>query len=232
MIGMANPVLIQDLPPPYTISTTNYQLPEWLKSRFQYIGFIVRQTPEQLPERKTIREKLGVNHEPLIYAPLAGPIVARKQLYKYLTKLLKDFDGKVIISLGMYGKKIDKKIGNIEIKSWHKNRFELLKASDLTISRPGLATTGDFLRFGIPSLLIPTLNHPEQLYNAKSVNRLGVGDLIEQDDLTKEILLEKIQYLLNDKAVKRASKRMQKIMIKHDGLKKVKEIINQHLNGI
>jgi UDP:flavonoid glycosyltransferase YjiC (YdhE family) len=164
IIGMADHVLIQDLPPPYTISTTSYTVPEWLQYRFQYIGFIIRKTPEQLDDKKILREKFGVGDEPLIFAPLAGPIVARKQLKEMLKNGLKDFDGKVIISMGIYGGNIDKDYGSVQIKSWLDNRFELLKAADLTIARPGLATIGDFLRFGIPSILIPTLNHPEQLH--------------------------------------------------------------------
>ena len=168
IIGMADHVLIQDMPPPYTISTTTYQAPEWLQYRFQHIGFIIRRTPEQLPERELLREKY-LDDDPdqtLVLAPLAGPIVARKSLMKILREQLKDFEGKTIISMGMHGSTLDKQYGNVYVKGWLEDRFELLKAADLTIARPGLATIGDFLRFGVPSLLVPTPNHPEQLHNA------------------------------------------------------------------
>ncbi len=230
IIGMADHVLIQDLPPPYTISTTTYNVPEWLQYRFQYIGFIIRKTPELLPDRKTIRKKFGVaEDEPLIAAPLAGPIVARKQLMRMLRGALKDFNGKVIISLGMFGSNIDKTYGNVRVKSWLDDRFELLKAADLTIARPGLATLGDFLRYGVPSVLIPTLNHPEQLHNAQSIKRLGVGDLIEQDDFRGTNLKEKIDGLLESSTVKKSCKKIQEVMIENNGLEKVKSIINEKL---
>jgi UDP:flavonoid glycosyltransferase YjiC (YdhE family) len=229
IIGMADHVLIQDLPPPYTISTTTYKVPEWLQYRFQYIGFIIRTTPEQLPERNKIREKFVVGDEPLILVPLAGPIVARKQLMRMLRDELKDFNGKVIISLGMFGSNIDKTYGSVQVKGWLDDRFELLKAADLTIARPGLATIGDFLRFGVSSVLIPTLNHPEQLHNAQSVKRLGVGDYIEQDDFTGNELKEKIDGILESSSVKKSCKKMQDVMIENDGLKKVKSIINEKL---
>lgn len=231
IIGMADHVLVQDLPPPYTISTTGYQPPDWLQYRFQYIGFIIRKTPEALPDRKVLRAKFGVNDEPLIYAPLAGPIVARKQLMEILKNALKNFDGKVIISMGMYGSNLDEKFGSVQIKSWLKDRFELLKASDLTIARPGLATIGDFLRFGKPSVLVPTLNHPEQMHNAKSIQRLGTGELLEQQVVTERSLNEVISRLLNSQSVKNATEKMQDIMIKNDGLKKVKSLIESKLNG-
>lgn len=229
IIGMADHVLIQDLPPPYTISTTTYKVPEWLEYRFQYIGFIIRKTPEQLPDREVLRKKYGVDDEPLILAPLGGPIIARKQLMEMLKEALKDFDGKVIISMGMFDNKIDKTYGSVEIKGWLDNRFELLKAADLTIARPGLATIGDFLRFGVPSVLIPTLNHPEQLHNAQSVKRLGVGNYIEQNNFNVKNLSDMIKDTLEDSSIKSSTKKMQKVMIENDGLKKVKNFINEKL---
>jgi UDP:flavonoid glycosyltransferase YjiC (YdhE family) len=229
IIGMADHVLVQDLPPPYTISTTSYKVPEWLQYRFQYIGFIIRKTPEQLPSRDKLREKYATDDKPLIYAPLAGPIVARKQLMHLLRDALKDFDGKVIITMGMFGSGIDKKYGNVHVKGWLDDRFELLKAADLTIARPGLATIGDFLRFGVPSILVPTLNHPEQLHNAQSMERLGVGRLLEQQDMNEKNMTNMIHQLIENSAVKSATAKMQKIMIKNDGLKKVRSIIESKL---
>ena len=229
IIGMADHVLVQDLPPPYTISTTTYEVPKWLQYRFQYIGFIIRKTPEDLPDRERLRKKYTDDDRPLVYAPLAGPIVARKQLMVLLRNALKNFDGKVIISMGMFGNKLDKKYGSVHVKSWLEDRFEMLKAADLTIARPGLATIGDFLRFGIPSILVPTLNHPEQMHNAKSVKRLGVGNLLEQQHLTEKSLTTMIHELLDNPKVKSATKKIQKLMIKHDGLKKVRNIIRSKL---
>jgi UDP:flavonoid glycosyltransferase YjiC (YdhE family) len=230
IIGMADHVLIQDLPAPYTISTTNYQPPEWLQYRFQYIGFIIRNTPEKLPDRDELRKKFGVtDDEPLVLAPLAGPIVARKQLMNILAENLKNFDGKVIISVGMYGGNLDKKVGNVHIKSWLDNRFELLKAADLTIARPGLATIGDFLRFGKPSILIPTLNHPEQMHNAQSVQGLNAGRLLEQDDVNEKTLTSLIHEVLEDKKIKKGSEKMTQVMKDNDGLKNVTDIIKEKL---
>lgn len=229
IISLADHVLVQDLPPPYTISTSLYKVPEWLEYRFQYIGFIIRKTPEQLPDKQVLREKYIHDDKPLIYAPLAGPIVARKQLMHLLRDVLKDFDGKVIISMGMFGSNIDKKYGSVHVKGWLKDRFELLKAADLTIARPGLATIGDFLRFGVPCVLIPTLNHPEQMHNAKSVVRLGVGRLLEQQDMTAKSISAMINKTLQDPVVKKATQKMQKIMIKNNGLEKVRTIIKEKL---
>ncbi len=230
IIGMADHVLIQDLPPPYTISTNTYPIPEWLQYRFQFIGFIIRKTPEELPGREALREKFGVSDQPLIFAPLAGPIGARMKLLELLKTALKDFEGKVIVTMGLYNNNINKQYGSVQVIGWMKDRFEVLKAADITIARPGLATIGDFLRFGTPSILIPTINHPEQRYNANSVERLGVGRLLDQQNVNKKGLEQMIQDLLDDTTVKNATSKMQKVMITYDGLKKVKSIIQSKLN--
>jgi uncharacterized protein (TIGR00661 family) len=229
IIGMADKVLIQDLLPPYTISTTDYKVPDWIQHRFEYIGFIIRNTPEQLADKKTIRQELGFDDEKVIFAPIAGPIGARIQLKELLKRALKNFDGKVLITMGMYGKNLKKKFGSVEVISWLDNRFEMLKAADVTIARPGLATIGDFLRFGIPSILIPTLNHPEQLNNAENCEKLGVSKLVDQKTVSKGIINENIDYLLADTQVKRSTKKMQKIMKENNGLNNLKKIILEHL---
>ena len=230
IIGMADHVLVQDLPPPYSISTTSYEVPKWLQYRFQYIGFIIRDVPEQLPDRKILREKYADDPHPLIFAPLAGPIGARKELMHILKDALKDFNGKVIISMGMYGSNLNKRYGSVLVKGWLEDRFEVLSAADIAIARPGLGTIGDFIRFGVPAIHIPTINHPEQQHNAESVERLGVGRLLSQHDVDSKKLIQMIRDILDDASMKKTSIKMKKIMTKYDGLKKIKSIIRSKLN--
>jgi uncharacterized protein (TIGR00661 family) len=225
IIGMADHVLVHDLPPPYTISTTKYQPPKWLQYRFKYIGFIIRNSPDQLPERKILRYKYTDDDKPLIFAPLAGPTVAREELMHLIIKALKKFDGKVIISIGKFGSNLDKKYGNVHVKGWLDDRFEVLKACDLTIARPGLGTITDFMRFGIPSILVPTMNHPEQQNNAESVQRLGAGKLLAQPRLSEKNLMPMVQDILTNKELKKSTLKMQQVMEKNDGLKNIKKLI-------
>ena len=147
-----------------------------------------------------------------------------------LKNALKNFDGKVIISMGMFGNDLDEKSGSVQVKGWLENRFELLKAADLTIARPGLATIGDFLRFGVPSILVPTLNHPEQYYNAQSVERLNVGRLLEQNNLHEKSITDLINEILNNNTIKKSSLKMQNVMKKYNGMKKVRSIIREKIS--
>ena len=81
------------------------------------------------------------------------------------------------------------KNGNIIIHKWLSNRFEFMKASDIIVSRGGHGTISQSICFGRPMILIPTPSHTEQYNNSKKAEELGVAEIIEQEHLSKKILL-------------------------------------------
>lgn len=74
------------------------------------------------------------------------------------------------------------------------------READLMITRAGANTVSEILIIGRPTILIPIpwsyMN--EQYENAKYLESIGLGQIIEQDKLTPEILLEKIIDLKNN----------------------------------
>ena len=72
--------------------------------------------------------------------------------------------------------------------------------SDIIISRAGAHIIYEILACGKPSILIPIPNtsHDEQLMNARMVEQMGLGRVIEQKDLTSEILFAAISAMLKD----------------------------------
>ncbi len=75
-----------------------------------------------------------------------------------------------------------------------KEMEKAIRASDLAISRAGATTIYQFLIGKLPAIYIPYPyakdNHQE--YNAKFVVDMGLGDIIKEENLSKEILLKKI----------------------------------------
>jgi len=73
-------------------------------------------------------------------------------------------------------------------------------ASDLVISRAGALTLAEITACGKPSLLIPypyaTADH--QRYNAEVLQKEGAAQIILQQDLTAEILAQKLSSVLSD----------------------------------
>ncbi|MCI9475149.1 MAG: undecaprenyldiphospho-muramoylpentapeptide beta-N-acetylglucosaminyltransferase [Emergencia sp.] len=89
---------------------------------------------------------------------------------------------------------------NIRVKSYINDMETYLGASDLIISRAGALSVAETTVCGKASILIPspnvTGNH--QFFNAKSVADKGGAVLIEEKNLTSELLLSEVMRLRNN----------------------------------
>jgi len=90
------------------------------------------------------------------------------------------------------------KNGNITVMPYLYNMQDALAAAGLVICRAGAATIAEITVMGLPSILIPypyaAENHQE--YNARALARRGAAELILDRELTGEVLMNKIRYLL------------------------------------
>jgi UDP:flavonoid glycosyltransferase YjiC (YdhE family) len=223
-----NTVLIPDFPTPYTICTGNLNIPKSYKRNVKLIGPILPLHPDQLLTQAELREKLKLPaNKPVIFAPISGPIMERAFLTGLLRKLLLEFpkEYEIVMSLG-YPNADDRPIrhGNVTIFKWIPNRFEYLKACDLAIGRAGHGTVTQCMCYGKPMVLVPTPSHTEQLSNAKQAAALGVAKVIQQEKITKQTLLEKVQRILEGNMPKRL-KEVQAEVQKYDGLENVVKTI-------
>ncbi len=76
----------------------------------------------------------------------------------------------------------------------------ILKKADLVVSRAGINTISELLTLGKPQLLIPIpwLPGDEQTKNAQMIKKMGLGEILSQDNLTPESLLEKIESMMKN----------------------------------
>lgn len=74
-----------------------------------------------------------------------------------------------------------------------------LAAADLVISRAGATSVAEIAAAGKPSILVPLPDSAggHQVLNAYSYARLGASVVLEQDNLTPNLFLEKIRYLFS-----------------------------------
>ena len=75
--------------------------------------------------------------------------------------------------------------------------------ADIVISRAGANAISELLSLKKPNILIPlpaTSSRGDQILNAKSFESQGFSVVIDEDDLTKKLLLEKIQELYFNRA--------------------------------
>ena len=86
------------------------------------------------------------------------------------------------------------------VREYIDNMPELLAAADLVISRAGALTLAELEAVGRAAVLIPSPNVAEnhQYYNALELQKAGAAVVIEEKDLTGEVLVETVQQLLQE----------------------------------
>lgn len=96
----------------------------------------------------------------------------------------------------------------IKIVPYFENLPSIMASSDLVISRAGAGTLFEIIGLNKPSLIIPSPNvaNNHQYYNAKELEENHVIEVLEEKDITKEKLAEKINNLLNNKEIVRKLK--------------------------
>lgn len=89
---------------------------------------------------------------------------------------------------------------NVKVVPFLKNFINVLKKSDLIVSRAGASTIAEITAIGLPSILVPspyvTNNH--QLKNALELEKAGACSILEEKDFSKEKLIPLIDEVLTD----------------------------------
>jgi len=223
--------LVPDFPPPYTISTRNLIIPKAYQEKIHFIGPILPVSPKNLPYKKELRKKLGVDEDkPLIFAPVSGPDSEREYFTAILRSIFNKFpnDYQIVMSLGYPESTTEPmKDGNLTVYGWVANRFEYLKACDVVISRVGHGTVSQAICYGKPLILVPTPSHTEQLNNAKKAAELGISEIIQQEDLNKDTLLKAVGKVLENCQIQERAEQLRKEVIKWDGLETAAKIITE-----
>ena len=127
-----------------------------------------------------------------------GSAAINQAVRDILPELLKDFQ-----VVHLCGKE---KMDNLLLTSSGYKQFEYIKSemkdifamADIVISRAGANAISELLSLKKPNILIPlpsSSSRGDQILNAQSFESQGFSILIDEDDLTNKLLLEKIQEL-------------------------------------
>ena len=89
---------------------------------------------------------------------------------------------------------------NVKIVPYFDNLVGLMKDAYLVISRAGASTISEILAIKIPSILIPSpyVANNHQYYNALDLANMKVAELIEEKNLTTDLIQVSINELVNN----------------------------------
>lgn len=131
-----------------------------------------------------------------------GAVAVNEAVRSCLDELLKKYQ---IVHLCGKGK-VDENLNNIDGYKQYEYIKEELKdifaMSDIVISRAGANAICEIQALKKPSILIPLsakASRGDQILNAKSFKNQGFSEVIEEEQLTKELLLETVDRVYNNR---------------------------------
>jgi len=89
---------------------------------------------------------------------------------------------------------------NVAIVPYMDNLIELLKKTDLLVSRAGASTIAEITAIGLPSILVPSpyVSENHQMKNAEELEKIKACRILEEKDFGKDTLLPMIDEILLD----------------------------------
>ncbi|OGD56173.1 hypothetical protein A3K78_05705 [Candidatus Bathyarchaeota archaeon RBG_13_52_12] len=200
--GYADKILIPDFPAPKTLSIDSLRIPGPYQGKVELIGAILPKKPQDARKSTDVRAEFGVTEDQkLIYAGISGPRAERMPLLKLLTPIFESFpdEYRVVMSTGNpTGDSKPVRRGSLLKMGWVKDRFDLLNACDLVVSRGGHETMMQSICYGKRSIIIPVPKHPEQYGNARRAQELGVAYAIHQRNIDRDGVLLLAEEMLGE----------------------------------
>lgn len=191
--------------------------------------------------QKVAKAKLKLDERPVILS-FGGSLGARKvneAVIDLIVNTAKNDEFQHIHAYGQYGQwflpKLEEKgvkiavHPNLDIREYINDMPTCLAAADVVICRAGAITLSELQAQAKASILIPSPNVAEnhQYHNAMAMANNGAASIIEEKDLTGDLLIKKVkELLLQPDLLKKYQKNVQKMAI-YDANERIYEIIKK-----
>ena len=164
---------------------------------------------EIIKVEKLSKTELGFKKNKKLVVVVMGSL-GSTTMTKKIKELIPAFNGKDYQVLIITGKKYYDEYKDIELEDnvklvpFMENLINLLKDSDLIVSRAGASTIAEITAIGLPAILVPspyvTNNH--QYKNAKELEDAGACHIVLEEDFSKDTIVPYIdEILIDDKKI-------------------------------
>jgi len=224
--ALADYIMIQDLPPPYTITYSNI-VPylDYVSKKAIFIGLLY--DFKSLDNYNVSIDK-DIDILFLISAPSRDRINFFQSLYPYTKKFSLNTGYNVYLIEGNPSRNMEKTVGSFHYISWIDDPLKYIRRSKIVILRGGQTSILESILMGTPMIILPAVKQTEQMENARRVEELGLGINVNYEEYLKnnDILANAIErvfssynsYLNNINKVK-------SILLKSGGIEKVYNIL-------
>lgn len=120
---------------------------------------------------------------------------------------------------------------NVHIYPYINNLCGVMKSVNVVVGRAGASSVAEIEAIGVPCILIPSpyVANNHQYYNALAIQNSNAGYMIQEPELTSELLMNRIDSLINDdKLASDMSKNLKKLSVDNSAnviYKEIKKII-------
>ena len=132
-----------------------------------------------------------------------GAASVNDNVRKILPELLKEFQVVHLCGKGKTDESLNGTAGYVQYEYIQDELPDLFAMADIVISRAGANAICEIRELHKPNLLIPLsakASRGDQILNARSFERQGFSMVLEEEELTKESLLEAVRKLYNDRS--------------------------------
>ena len=210
----------------------SYDVAPQIRDRVNFTGPILKMNPRTMGSKKELRERFGFDKsEKMVMATVGGSEFGNK-LLKLLHQAAPDLDcDRMILVTGPQIKLDLESSPQIICKRFLGDIMEWMKLSDFLVSLAGHTTSMEIASLGIPSLMVPIENHPEQMKNATKMERYGIAQVEKMGTLTSQGLSERINSLLKDQDLQKNAASVRNIFSQYKGTEDAASIIRNSVNN-
>jgi len=206
------------------------EIPEKLDKKVVHTGPFLRDDNHNATSKEDIKRKLGFNNSEKIILVTVGGSDFGIELLKLICNAYSKLECDRLIFVTGPGIKADFICESDKIikKKFLDNMMEWMKISDVIVTLGGHTTIMEIISLGIPNIIIPIDNHPEQLKNAVNIEKYGISIVKELKNLDPNEISRDINRLLNDYKVIKKAEKVKEIFSHYHGTDDAVEIIMEN----
>lgn len=132
-----------------------------------------------------------------------GSVKVNGAVRAILPQLLEDFDVIHLCGKGNIDQSLEETVGYVQYEYIGKELKDLFAMADVVISRAGANAICELLALRKPNVLIPlsaAASRGDQILNAASFEKQGFSEVVQEENLTEELLLATVRQVYENRA--------------------------------
>ena len=208
------------------------EIPLKLNEKVVHTGPFLKNNPHLMPSKADLRKKFGFDLSDKIVFVTVGGSNFGIELLKIIcdASSLLDCNRLIIVTGPEIEAEFIPESDNIIKKKFLDNMMEWMKISDVIVTLAGHSTVMEAISLGIPNIIIPIENHPEQLKNAFNVERYGISIVKDFKTLDPYDISLDINKLINDAKIIERAENVKELFSKYNGTDDAVNLIMKHAN--